>query len=205
MIDLNDVLRVVAEWDTSSGTISQLVWHYLVTSGNNDDPNDVLDDIITNLETAWANIEDRIGNDYTGADIELLQYDFGNHQWDGVAASPLVNVDGSSVSGHVAHGVAGLCKFWTELNRRQGRKYVAGLTEADLDDGIINGATVTALALFATDLDDVVTAPLTTLTYGTFNLVPTSALYETFSKSTQTSGAEAIAAYQRRRRPGTGI
>ena len=56
MIDLNDVLRVVAEWSGPDGSIAQLVWHYVVDAGNDEDPDDVLADIITNFETAWANI-----------------------------------------------------------------------------------------------------------------------------------------------------
>ena len=205
MIDLNDVLRVVAEWDMSTDGIAQLVWHYLVTAGNNDDPDDVLDDIVTNLNTAWANVAGDISNLLEGADIELLQYDFGNHRWDGVSSQPLTAVDGTSGTGFLPHGTAGLCKLWTEANRRQCRKYVPGLTEDEVAAGIIPPATITNLALFATDLDDVISAPLTTLTFGSFNVLPASALYETFSKSIQTAGAEAVPAYQRRRRPGTGI
>lgn len=205
MIDLNDVLRVVAEWDAPEGTVAQLVWHYLVTSGNNDDPQDVLDDIITSLNAAWANIEAYVSIDYLGSTIELFKYDMGNHQWDGVAADIMAAVDGGSGVDMVPHGAAGLVKMFTTAARRQARKYLFGIIETMTLNGNWTAAVVTALALFAADLDDQVAAPLTTLTFGTFNVDDTSPLYETFSPTNQVVQAEALPAYQRRRRPGTGI
>lgn len=204
-IDINDVLRVVAEWDMPDGTIAQLVWHYLVTSGNGDDPVDVLDDIHTNLVAAFANVAAAVSDLVEGSTIELYQYDFGNHQFDGVATRTNSSNDGLSAADMTSHGVACLVKLFTESARRQARKYLFGIVESSIEDGTFNAALVTNAALFGADLDDAVSAPLVTLTYGTFNVDPASPLYETFSKTTQTVQAEAISGYQRRRRPGTGI
>lgn len=205
MIDLNDILRVVAEWDTPEGTIAQLVWHYLVTAGNNDDPQDVLDDIITNLNSAWANIAAKVSNEFLGSTIELYQYDFGAHRFDGVATDTITAVDGTSVDDMVAHGAAALVKFFTVAARRQARKYVMGVGEGNTLDGLWVAGALSDLALFALDFDDPISAPLTTLTFGTFNVDAASPLYETFSVSNLAVQAEAVIAYQRRRRPGTGI
>lgn len=205
MIELNDVLRVVAEWDTTGGTIFQLVWHYLVTLGTNDDPIDVLDDIKTQLTVAWANIEAHINDQVAGADIELLQYDFGNHQWDGVAADSLVGLDGTAVGEMLPPQSAVLLKFFTEKNRRQARKYVPGIIEGNQNSGVMAVNPLIDYALFAAALDKVIAAPIVTLTFGTFNLDSTSVLYETFSKAIQIVLAEGQTVNQRRRRPGTGI
>lgn len=204
-IDLNDVLRVVLTWDTAESTVAQLVWHYLVTAGNNDDPDDVLTAIDTNLDSAWANISSIVDSTMQGSLLELFQWDFTNNQWDGVANHIPGGVDGGAALEALPHGAAALCKFFTALNRRQSRKFIPSLGEGTQNDGLFTASALTSLALFALDFDDVISAPLTTLTYCTFNTDPTSALFETTSLSTQSVQAEAVVAYQRRRRPGTGI
>lgn len=205
MIDLNDVLRVVAEWDGPAGSLAQLVYHFRVAAGNDEAPADVLGDIKTALETAWANIEDIVDDNWTFATLELYLRDVGAHQWDGVATTVSANLDGITAGDSVPQGAAALVKFFTELGRRQGRKYIMGLVETVQADGTITAPNVTKLALFGADLDDSVTSGSETLVFGTYNVDPLSALYESFSDNIQTAQAEAVFAYQRRRRPGTGV
>ncbi len=204
-IDIGNVLRVVAEWDAPDGTIAQLVWHYVVSAGSGGDPFDVLDDIIANLDAAWLNIVDYVDDDFTGAQITLFQRDTGLHRWDGVANASLLNVDGNLAQEFLAHGVSVLAKFFTEATRRQARKYLFGITEAHSTDGHTTVAGLVAFGLFAADFDDVVTSAPLTLVFGTYNVDPLSVLYESFSQAIQSVVVEGLYAYQRRRRPGTGI
>lgn len=80
-----------------------------------------------------------------------------------------------------------------------------GIIEGRAGDGIIDTTGLIALGLFVADLDDSVVSGSETLVYGTYNTSPLSALYETFSPRNQNAAVESVVAYQRRRRPGTGI
>ena len=205
MIDLNDVLRVVAEWSGPDGSIAQLVWHYVVDAGNDEDPDDVLADIITNFETAWANIETIIHQGWQSTTLELYQRNVGLHQWDGVSVDTSLALDGASATEGQAHGAAGLVKIFTEAARRQSRKYIHGIIETVISNGVIQVTGTVPLGLFVADLDDSVISGTETLVYGTYNTDPLSDLYESFSRRNQNAAVEAVVAYQRRRRPGTGI
>lgn len=94
MIDLNDIVRVVAEWDGPAGALAQMVWHYKVEVGNDEDPDDVLADIIANFESAWANIEGMITNTWVSTTLELYKRDVANHAWDGVSIDTSALLDG---------------------------------------------------------------------------------------------------------------
>lgn len=205
MIDLNDILRVVFEWDGAIGTLAQLVWHYRVTAGNNEDPDDVLADIVTNFESAWANIDTYISDKWLSSTVELYQRDTALHQWDGVATTTSLNLDGATAADALPQGCAALVKVFTESARRQARKYVPGFIESQVTDGVILTTPLVALALFVADLDDSITSGTETLVFGTYNTLATSVLYETFSQQNGSAQVEANIAYQRRRRPGTGI
>lgn len=204
-LSVDDVLRVVAEWAIPDGTVAQLVYHFIQTAGGPISSAQFLTAVVTALELAWDNIEDIIADEVLGGTIGIALYDFINHQFDGLESSPLVDVDGANITEMLPHGAAGLVKIFTAAARRQGRKYVHGLTEASNDAGTLIPTTVTDLALFAADLDDDVAAGGATFRYCTFNVDPLSALYETASIASGTVQAEAVVAYQRRRRPGTGI
>lgn len=204
-VDLNDILRVVAEWDAPQGTIAQLVWHYKVTNGSGGTPATVLAGILSQFDTAWLNIDQEISDEFLGSTMELYKYDSTLHQFDGIANTVMTNEDGTNINTYLAHGDALLVKWFTEANRRQGRKYMFGLTEAAISDGLYTAGAVSNFALFAADFDANIVASGVTLQYGTFNVDDTSALYETFSPGIQTVQAENLPAYQRRRRPGTGI
>jgi len=80
-----------------------------------------------------------------------------------------------------------------------------GYWEGSCANGVLSAVPLSNLALYAAALDnDVVAGPLT-LEFGTFNTAPLSPLFETFSAATGSVQAEAVIAYQRRRKPGTGI
>ena len=204
-VAVGDYIRVVAEWDIPDGTIAQLVYHFHGATGSPATDTVVGGAVLAALHAAWLQIEDYVSDLVTGAELEVYLRDVANHQWDGIYTGVLTAADGADVTPMISHGAAGLVKIFTYAARRQGRKYLMGLTEGDNDDGSLVGAVTTALALFAADLDDPVTAGALTLNYGNYNTDPLSPLYETFATASQTVQAESIIAYQRRRRPGTGI
>lgn len=204
-VAVGDVVRCVAEWDVPGGTIAQLVYHYLGVSGTTATEAQVGTAVEAALDLAWDHIAARVSDLVLGSTIEGLVWDFVLNQWDGVFTVALVGADGSSADDMMPQGVAGLIKLFTVANRRQARKYIPGLAESQIDDGVIAAAALSDMALFAADFDDDIVAGGLTLSYGTFNTDPASPLFETFSVSSGAVLAEGIAAYQRRRKPGTGI
>lgn len=204
-VTVNDVIRIVAEWDMPSGTVAQLVWHYLGSSGGPASDTEVLVAVEAMLDAAWDHIAARVAQEVTGSTIQLFKWDFTLNRWDGLGEVPLIGADGSSTDHMLPHGDAGLIKIFTLALRRQSRKYIHGLIEGTQENGLIDALILSDLALFAADLDDNVAAGTLTLKYCTFNTDPLSPLFETESLANGTVQAEAIVAYQRRRRPGTGI
>lgn len=201
----DDILRVVAEWDMPDGTIAQLVYHFLQTDGGATSTAQFLVAVEAALVLAWDQIEDHVADVVLGSRIGIALYDFVNHQFDGQEDGPLDDCDGTIATEMLPHGAAGLVKIFTGAARRQARKYVPGMLEAECINGSLTAAAVTALALFAADLDDDVASGGATFSFCTFNVDETSILYETASEANGTVQGESIVAYQRRRRPGTGI
>lgn len=204
-VGVGDVLRVVAEWDVPDGTIAQMVFHYLGVSGTTATEAQFLGSVESRIDTAWNQIEARISDLVLGSTVEAYVWDFVLNRWDGIGQVPLIGADGGDAGEMLPHGAAALVKFFTAALRRQARKYVPGLSESQVADGTILGVAVSDLALWAADMDDDVIAGGLTLSFCTFNTDPASPLFETTSLNTQAVQAEAVVAYQRRRRPGTGI
>lgn len=204
-IDVGDVVRVVAEWDGPGGMLAQMVYHLKGKTGTAETPAVVAAAALTAMELAWTFIDNDLDNQIIGTVQELLQWDFTLNRWDGIDTRPYAALAGLTVGEIQAHGVAGLVKIFTVAARRQGRKYVPGYAENNISDGVIAPGALTNLALFASSLDNDVVAGALTLAFGTFNTEPTSPLFETFSEASQSVQAEGVVAYQRRRKPGTGI
>lgn len=204
-VGVGDVIRIVAEWDIPDGTIAQLVWHYLGASGSTATEAQVIASAVQALQDAWPQIQDHISDVVIAVDITAFLWDFVLHQFDGIGQQNFNDADGTSVNEMTPHGAAGLIKMFTVAARRQARKYIMGLDETSVEDGTIVPAVLSDLALFAADLDDPVTTGNLVMNFGTFNTLAASPLFETFSVSSQSVQAEGIIAYQRRRRPGTGI
>lgn len=204
-VDIGDVVRVVIEWDVPDGTIAQVVYHLIGVSGAS-----VTDAVLgaaveAAWEVAWLLIDQEISDTVLGSSIEVSKWDFTLNRFDGIFTSPLAASDGTNVGQPMAHGGAALVKLFTTASRRQARKYLPGMVEANQDDGTINAATLTQLALWGGSLDNPVTAGALTLNFCTFNTEAASPLFETAAQASQETQAEGFFAYQRRRKPGTGI
>lgn len=204
-INVNDILRVVLQFTMPGSTVSELVWHYLVTAGSGGADQDVIDDIVTAADLAFDNIVARMNNGIAGATADLFRWDSGLNRWDGLATGDATVIVATGANDMLPHGVAALVKFFTLVGRRQGRKFIPGFIETSQTGGEIVGAAVTDLVNFALDFhDDVVSAPVT-LSPGNFNVDAASPLFETFAEWGGTIQIATTMAYQRRRKPGVGI
>jgi hypothetical protein len=204
-ITVDDVVRVVVGYALPDGAVGQLVWHYACTAGTTATPQQVGITIAAAFAAAWDNIKSHIGTQVVSESLELYAYDFTLHRFDGVYTASLLGGDGTGTGDVVPQGAALLGKIFTDAARRQARKYLFGLLEGSQSDGLVATAAVTAYGLFLDDLQESLSPGNILLEYCTFNTDSTSPLYETVSLSIASTIAEAVMAYQRRRRPGTGI
>jgi len=204
-VDVGDVVRVVAEWDGPGGMLAQMVYHLRGKSGTPETAAVVGAAALAAHQLAWLNIDNDLDSTLIATVQELLQWDFVLNRWDGVDTRPFTALDGLTIGELQAHGVAALVKIFTTAARRQARKYVPGYIEEKIGDGVVLTTPLSNLALYAAALDNDVVAGALTLEFGTFSTDPISPLFETFSAASGAVQAEGVVAYQRRRKPGTGI
>lgn len=204
-IGVSDVVRCIATFNMPESTISQLVYHFIGNTGTTATDAEMVTAALAHFQAAWTNIDNRVSDQVQGDILEVQKYDFVLHQWDGIGQATFTAADGLSTADMLAHGTCGLVKILTVAARRQCRKYVPGLTETELTDGLFSTATVVDLALFGSALDQNLIAGGLTSLFCSFNTDSTSVLYETASTRLGAVTATNLPAYQRRRRPGTGI
>ena len=204
-VAVGDVIRVVAEWDGPGGMLAQMVYHYIGDSGAPATFGQVGTNVLAAHQAAWLHIDNALVSTLVATVQEILKWDFTLNRWDGIDTRPFTALDGLTVGEMSPHGNAALVKLFTASARRQARKYVPGFLETQVANGALIAGFLTNLGLYALDLDDDVVAGALTLSFGTFNTDPLSPLFETFSKSSGSVQAESVSAYQRRRKPGTGI
>ena len=205
MATVNDILRV-----TLAGTMSNLdvwnnVYHYKVISGGETDYDVIVAAIEAHFDNAYANVEAVLHQDVETTDIIVSEWDFTAHEWDGKAQSSAACLDGSVNTDALPNGNAIVVRFFTDELRRQARKFLPGIPEANTVLNNITAGTATAAVNFAADIVSDITAGGATLTPCTFNDTPTSVRYETDSLFTGDYFVNTGVGYQRRRQPGAGI
>lgn len=204
-VNIGDVVQVVMTWDTPLASVAQNVWHLKQISGAGSDPADILAAVLTQQQVAFAEIDQDIADEFEAVLLELRQWDYVNNRFDGVATLAMTGVEGASISDYEPHGVAVLGRIVTEAARRQGRHFIPGVDETAILNGVLDGgfeALVAAyLALWDTDIG--VTGGL--LSWCTFNVDPTSPLFETASLAAGTVIVNSLPSYLSKRKPGNGL
>lgn len=200
MIESGDVIKIVLPFIMPDNVIAQLVMNYIMTIGTDQDEIDVLDDILTQLLVAWLHIEDHVVDGVAGDVAKLSIYDTVLDQWDEKASQAMTGFDGASVGEMLPHGAAAVIRFFTEVGRRQGRKFIMGLDESSQVDGTLVASAVTDLVFFALDWDDVVTSGDASFKPCTYN-----ELLEDHEGFVQSIAVNTVIGYQRRRKAGVGI
>ena len=204
-LNVDDIVRVVLTYQHQGAEVAQNVWHMKMVSGAGADEDDLLDAIDTNMQVAFGEIDTNITELLESTQLDLLKWDFVNHQWDGVATKAFDLLVGLSVNDMLPHGVAGGVRILTELNRRQGRTFIPGMTDVLVTDGTITAGFRALMAAYAAIFVVDMLPTGGTFTWCTFNTEETSPLYETASLSNGEEIVNAVPGYQRRRKPGVGI
>lgn len=196
------ILRVVASMLWSDGNVNQNVFNCVVTGGGSPwDDVDVVDDMEDWLDNLYLNMTGVCSDELDGNEVLVYKYDAIDDDWDEVGSQSWV-WNPTQVGDQLPRGVAGLVRLWTTDPDVQGKKYVPGLTENAVDDGLINATTLTALLAFAADwyLPFVGATSGATFTPGIWSVVGT-----VFKLAVDHIATSAIPAYQRRRKRNVGI
>lgn len=197
-----DVLRVVASILWTDGNINQNVFNCIVSGGVGPyDDQDVADDMEDWLDNMYANIVSVVSDECDGNEVVVYKYDAGDDDWDEVSSQGFV-WNPTSISDELPRGVATLVRLWTVDPDVQGKKYLGGLTEGTIADGLISGATMILYLAFAADwfTPFVGAATGATFTPGIWSVAETL-----FFAGVDHIAVNGILAYQRRRKRNVGI
>lgn len=195
-----DIIKIVFSFDAPDAVVMQNVYHYLMISGDAEDAEDVLDDIVAHHAVNHALIDEDIVDGVTGDVAKLSLWDSVLSQWDEIAAVALALFDGEAVGDMLPHGAAFVVRFFTEVGRRQGKKFLGGYDETLQVDGTWVAGAVTRAALWAAGLNDDIGSGGAVFRAGVFDEGPLG-----FLRFLTSSAANTIVGYQRRRKAGVGI
>ena len=204
MAAVNDILRFTLSGNINLTDLVNMVFHYVVITGSETNYATIANAIAGDLATAFDGIEAHITTEIVMDTHDLWEWDFVNNEMDGKASGTNTVLLGESASPGEPNGIAALMRFATEELRRQGRKFVPGMLEANVTNDALQSLILTPLIATAALLNNDIIAGGATLRPCTFNSTPLSPRFETHSKFIQTSFVNALVSYQRRRQPGSG-
>jgi hypothetical protein len=198
----NDILRVVASLLWTDGNVNQNVFNCKATGGSPPyDDSDVADDMEDWLDNMYANMTGHASDEIDGNEVLVYKWDSVGGDWDEVQSQSWV-WDPTRSDDQLPRGVAALVRMWTTDPDVQGKKYFPGTTEDLVEDGLFNAATLVQLLAFAADwyTPFVGAASGATFTPGIWSVVGS-----VFKAAVDHIAANAIPAYQRRRKRNVGI
>lgn len=202
-----DILRVVLEITMPQTQIGANVFYWELSDPTPDNPSDaqILAAIDTRLDAMYSELQTITNNGYAYGDFEVEVISWDGTKWvtDANVGVGDINITGSSATSAVQHGVASVITCDTVVPKTRARKFFPGFARTEITDSILSGTALVALAAFATDW-------LTDQTViGSAELIPIvislGALTEGNAYPLLLAASNAIAGYQRRRKPGVGI
>lgn len=201
-IPADTVLRVVASMLWTDGNVNQNVFNCKIAGGSPPyDEDDVLDDCEDWLDNMYLNLVAMMSDEMDGNELLVYKWDAAGQDWDEVGSQAWTYNPGSGGQ-QLPRGTAALVRLWSDDPDVQGKKYIPGLTEDYLTDGLYTAGTITNLLAFAADwfAPFVGAASGGTITPGVWSVAQLvfKAALDHFATST-------IPAYQRRRKRTVGI
>lgn len=192
-------LRVVCRYSAPNSSEMLCVHMYRYTGAGDTDA-DVLTACDTFFTSEWGpDWQQMASDDFSFDEIELdVLKDNGEVKRN--IGSAAIGLSGTAASDMSPSGVCALLTADTALPKQRGRKYVPGLFEAGIVDGLITVAQVANLVLLVVEYLDTITGILAgTLTPGV--LSKPLGDFKTFVSS---GAVTDVPAYQRRRKPNVG-
>ncbi len=204
MAAVDDILRATLKGTIQASDIWNLVFHYVVITGSETNYATIAAAIDTALDTAFNALEANISTHIESFGLDLFEWDFVDNEWDGKAGVVSSALVGLEAGDRLPNGNSMVIRFVTEELRRQGRKFIPGITEVDSSNNTVSVSMLATLVTAMNLLNNDIVAGGATLRPCTFNDTPLSPRFETHSKFVSTAFANTFVGYQRRRQPGAG-
>lgn len=198
----NSILRVVASMLWTDGNVNQNVYNCKISgAGAPWTEQDVMDDCEDWLDSMYVNLVGIMSDEIDGNEIIVYKWDAAGQDWDEVGSQSWT-YNPTSGDEQLPRGVAGLVRLWTEDADVQGKKYVPGLVETVVTDGLWIAGAITAFLNFAADWYTPIVGAASggTITPGVWSLVALA-----FKAALDHYATSTIPAYQRRRKRNVGI
>jgi hypothetical protein len=196
------ILRVVASMLWTDGNVNQNIFNCRITdTGAPWAEQDVIDDLEDWLDNMYLNLATAMVDAIDGNEVVAYKWDVAGQDWDEVS-SQAWTWNPSNGGEQLPRGTAPLVRLWTEDPDVQGKKYMPGAVEANLEDGLYISSFLVELLAFAADWY----LPFTgAATGGTFTPGIWSVVGKVFEAGIDHIAVSAIPAYQRRRKRNVGI
>lgn len=197
-----EILRVVASLLWTDGNVNQNVYNAVLTGGGSPwADTDVVDDAEAWLDNMYANLVNSMSDEIDGNEVLVYKYDAIDDDWDEVGSQSWT-FDPTITQDQLPRGVAALVRLWSSDPDVQGKKYVPGLTEGSVTDGLFTASVITNLLAFAADWYNPFTGGTSgaTWTPGIWSVAGT-----VFKSGIDHIATSTIPAYQRRRKRNVGI
>lgn len=201
-VDTGTILRIVASMLWDDGNVNQNVFNAILSGGGGPfDDQDVVDDAEDWLDNMYANYTSLLSDELNGNEVLVYKWDTVGLDWDEVSSQSWVWTP-TQATHQLPRGCAHLVRLWTEDPDVQGKKYLPGLTEGGVDNGLVTSTGITYGLAFAADwlAPFVGGASGATFTPGVWSVVG-----EVFRAGVDHVASNAIVAYQRRRKRNVGI
>ena len=151
----NEIIRATHFYNHPAGSVAQLVFTYQLQGGDAAD-SEILTDyaqwVFSQWVPDWEDLADTLSVlDYIELDVlnadGTVKRNIGPNDFD----------NAGTIVGEIASaGVAAFIQSDTERTKSLARKYIPGLSESVIDDGVLNATALAQMALLLLDLKDVI-------------------------------------------------
>jgi hypothetical protein len=199
MASENDILRFVIEYGIPAASAVLNVFYHRI--GGDASDGDIMDDyeawIVNNWQPGWE--------DFAGQAASIIGYSVDVINLDGTVGANVgsrsLSIDGTVVEEVAASGLCGYMKADTDKPKTRGSKYIPGITEGEIDGGLLDLTTVADLLLMLVDLVTPFTGANSAVPYTPGVISRPSETWEPFNGNGTVTD---VPAYQRRRKPNVG-
>lgn len=145
------VLRVVVTMLWTDGNIMQNIFNAVVTGGGSPWADaDIVEDAVSWAEDLFYNLTAGVSLFVDGSQVQVYNYDAIDDDWDEVGSQAFF-WNPTNSQDEIPRGVAALINLKTTDPDVSGKKYIGGMTDDQLEDGLWTAGALSNLASFAVD------------------------------------------------------
>lgn len=199
MADVGDIIRTVVSYSSPGASEQQNVFWWVIEDEGIGNPA-LLAEIADWAENIWGIVWAEVASDL----VTLIDVSVDIMNPDGTVrvnvGVEVINLPGDGASTVLAAATSGYLLAQTALPKSRGSKYVPGMSENSLDDGVWTLATVIVLLVLA----GIYVTPITTVPGAILRAGVLTRLTAVFNEFLVEASTTDVPAYQRRRKPNVG-